>query len=89
MILKPVLTEKSLNEAKKNKYTFEVDRGLTKTEIKALIEKTFNTKVLGIATINVKGGAKTTIRGQRKNIRAVKKALVETKDKLEIFEEKK
>lgn len=88
-MLKAVLTEKSLNEAKKNRYTFEVDRNLTKPEIKALIEKTFNTQVLDVATINLKGGSKMTMRGASKNIRAVKKALVTTKDKLEIFEEKK
>ena len=89
MIIKAVLTEKSLSLAKKNKYTFEVGRNLTKPEIAALVEKTFNTKVMDVATVNMKGGAKTTIRGQKKNIRAVKKAIVETKDKLEIFEEKK
>lgn len=89
MIIKPVLTEKSLNLAKKNRYTFEVGKNLTKPEIASLVEKTFDTKVLNVSTSNLKGGVKTTIRGQKKNIRAVKKALVETKDKLEIFEEKK
>ncbi len=88
-MLKPILTEKTLKEAKSNKYTFEVGRYMTKPEIAKLIEKIFGSKVLSVSTVNMKAGAKMTIRGQRKNIRPVKKAVVETKDKLEIFEEKK
>lgn len=89
MKIKAVLTEKSLNDAKKNKYTFEVERHMTKPEIKTLVEGMFKTKVLSISTINMKGGEKTTMRGVRKSIKPVKKAVVETKDKIEIFEEKK
>ncbi len=89
MKIKPVLTEKSLNDAKKNKYTFKVGRGMTKPEIRSLVEKLFSTKVLSLTTINLKGGVKTTVRGVKKNLKAAKKAIVETKDKIEIFEEKK
>ncbi len=89
MILKAVLTEKSLNDAKKNRYTFEVANNLTKPQIRSLVEGMFNTKVLSVAVLRMKPGKKTTIRGQRKNIRAVKKTIVETKDKLELFEDKK
>ena len=35
-----------------NKYTFEVDRKATKTEIKAAVEELFNVKVLSVNVIN-------------------------------------
>lgn len=88
-MLKPILTEKSLKEAKNNKYTFMVPTTFTKGQIKSLVAKTFKVKVLGIATINIKGGTKRTARGIIKTIKPVKKAIVETVEKLDLFEEKK
>jgi large subunit ribosomal protein L23 len=89
MILKPILTEKSLKDAKNNKYTFLVDRRMAKGEIKNLVAKVFNTKVTSIATINVHGENKVTMRGVRKSIKPTKKAIVTTVEKIEIFEETK
>ena len=42
IIVKPVMTEKSMNLQAENKYTFIVDKLANKTEIKNAVEKVFN-----------------------------------------------
>ncbi|ACK42263.1 MULTISPECIES: 50S ribosomal protein L23 [Dictyoglomus] len=54
IILKPILTEKSLNLAKQNKYVFEVDRNANKIEIGKAVEEIFKVKVKSVAVINEK-----------------------------------
>lgn len=88
-MLKPILTEKSLKDAKDNKYTFIVPMTFTKGQIKSLVAKTFGVRVTAIATMNMKGGTKRTARGIIKTIKPFKKAIVKTVEKLELFEEKK
>lgn len=58
IIIKPVLSEKSMNLQAENKYTFIVDKNANKTEIKNAIEKIFNVKVEKVYTLNVKGKPK-------------------------------
>jgi large subunit ribosomal protein L23 len=91
MILKPVLTEKSLRNAKDGLYTFWVDRGLTKNQIKSLIAKVFSVHVRTARTINYKGGVKRNFKGKEQTIKDRKKAMVTLadKEKIAIFEEKK
>ena len=50
LIKYPLLTEKSINLYNERQYTFIVDRSLTKTEIKFVIEKIFNVKIINIST---------------------------------------
>lgn len=90
MQIKPILTEKSLGEAKKGQFTFLVDRFMTKFDIKNLIEKAFDVNVLKVRTINMKGGVKKNVRGKIVTKKAVKKAVVTLKagEKIGIFEEK-
>lgn len=91
-IIKPIISEKSFNEAKNNnKYTFLVKRDASKTNIKNAIEKLFNVKVLGVYTSIVKGRKiKVTRRGKQDVDLSYKKARVKLlKDqKIDIFEEK-
>lgn len=89
--LTPVLTEKSLNQAKNGIYTFIVDFHLDKTEIKLLIEKTFDVHVASIKTMNYKKGERKNSKGIKETIKAYKKTMVSLKDKekIEIFETKK
>lgn len=54
IILKPILTEKSLNLAKQNKYVFEVDKNANKIEIGKAVEEIFKVKVKSVAVINEK-----------------------------------
>jgi large subunit ribosomal protein L23 len=56
IIRKPVLTEKTteaMNE--QGRYTFEVDRRATKTDVKNAIEKLYDVHVEGIQTRTQKG----------------------------------
>ena len=89
VILKPVVTEKSMNSMSEKKYAFSVHPDATKTQIKEAVEKMFEgTKVLKVNTMNQRG--KNKRRGYtvgRTN--AIKKAIVtlteESKD-IEFFE---
>jgi large subunit ribosomal protein L23 len=87
----PVFTEKSLDNAKKGKYTFRVEKGLTKNKIKDLVEKTFGVNVAKVWTMNESGELKRTMYGRKRKIMPKKKAIVSLKgkEKIDIFEEAK
>lgn len=90
MKLTPVLTEKSLSDAKIGRFTFLVNRTLTKSEIRRVIEKAFSVHVTDITTANMKGGTRKNSRGKTQTQKAYKKAWVALaeKEKIDIFEEK-
>ena len=89
VILKPVVTEKSMNAMAEKKYTFLVHTEANKTIIKEAVEKMFEgTKVKSVNTMNLDG--KTKRRGMTSGKTAkTKKAIVtltaDSKD-IEIFE---
>lgn len=89
VILKPVVTEKSMNAMADKKYTFLVHPEATKSQIKEAVEKMFEgTKVKSVNTTNLDG--KTKRRGMTYGKTAkTKKAIValtaESKE-IEIFE---
>ena len=58
IIIRPVVTEKSMDLLADNKYTFTVDGKANKTEIKNAIQNIFDVKVEKIYTMNVKGKPK-------------------------------
>ena len=61
VILKPVITEKSMNAMGDKKYTFFVHPEATKTQIKEAVEKMFEgTKVKSVNTMNIDGSTKIT-----------------------------
>ena len=79
VIKRPVITEKSALQVADSKYTFKVEKGASKGEIKQAIEKLFGVTVLDVKTMNVKGKGKKS---------DGKKAVVTLKegDKIELFE---
>lgn len=89
--LKPVITEKSLSDAKTGNYTFIVNLNLGKEEIKRLIEKTFKVKVRNIRTIRYKSEIRRNYLGRKIKKTGFKKVVVSLsgKDKIDLFEEKK
>lgn len=91
MILEPVITEKSTELAKAGKYTFRVDKGLAKNQIRELISKVFGVKVMSVHTIKEAGEIKRGFSGRRKVVKPTKKAIVTLgeKDKIDLFESKK
>jgi large subunit ribosomal protein L23 len=91
MKLIPVITEKSLKDAKEGKYTFRVDKGMDKFAVKKLIEETFNVHVVDVNTIKVPGEVKKTMTGRKRMVKPGKKAIVKLKEKekIDLFEESK
>lgn len=56
VILKPIVTEKSMNSMSEKKYTFSVHPDATKNQIKEAVEKMFaGTKVVSVNTMNLDG----------------------------------
>ena len=76
VIIRPVITEKSMNAMGEKKYTFLVHPEANKTQIKEAVEKMFEgTKVKSVNTINMDGKTKKAI-----------VALTEESKDIEIFE---
>ena len=89
VILRPVVTEKSMNVMADKKYTFMVHPDANKAQIKEAVEKMFDgTKVAKVNTLNI--GGKTKRRGMTFGKTAKsKKAIVtlaEGSKDIEIFE---
>ena len=58
IILKPVVSERSMDEAQNKKYTFKVHKNANKTQIKLALEEIFEVEVKKINIMNVKGKLK-------------------------------
>lgn len=91
MKLIPILTEKSLEQAKAGNYTFWVDKTGTKREIKEAVGKVFKVNVTRIRTINYKARRERDFRGKFKQILSRRKAIVslKEKEKIDVFEVEK
>ena len=89
VILKPVVTEKSMELMADKKYTFLVHPQATKAQVKEAVEKMFaGPKVQGVNTMNLDG--KTKRRGMTygktaKTKKAIVQLTADSKD-IEIFE---
>lgn len=87
IIIRPIITEKNTNLMSYGKYTFEVDRGATKPQIKSAVEEIFNVSVTKVHTISVRG----KLRRRGRNVgyeKDWKKAIVTLApgDRIELFE---
>ena len=89
VIIRPVITEKSMADMGEKKYTFLVHTEATKSQIKEAVEKMFNgTKVKSVNTMNLDGKSKRrgmTFGKTAKTKKAVV-ALTEDSADIEIFE---
>ena len=54
IIIKPIITEASMDKLSDKVYTFEVAKNATKPEIANAVEVMFGVKVAGVNTINMK-----------------------------------
>ena len=88
IIIKPIITEKSMEDMSFNKYTFAVDKKANKSEIKKAVETIFGVKVEKVNTMNMLGKIKR--QGMHSGRRpSWKKAIVKLTDdskKIEFFE---
>ena len=75
VIIKPVVTETSMDDAQNKKYTFKVARDANKTEIKAAVEEIFDVEVARVNVMNVKGKVKRLGRTEGMTAKS-KKAIV-------------
>lgn len=88
-IIKPIITEKSMNLAGKGKFSFLVARAASKTDIKKAIEDIFTVNVTAVATSVIKGKTQRVGKRRVEVVNApVKKAMITVKkgQKIDIFE---
>ena len=89
VILKPVITEKSMNAMDEKKYTFLVHPEANKSQIKEAVEKMFEgTKVKSVNTMNQDGKKKRrgAVVGKTAKTKKAIVALTEESKDIEIFE---
>ena len=86
ILLRPVISEKSLRLADEGKYTFIVAPGANKTQIKMAVEEVFRVKVTGVNTLNRQGKRRRTRQGWGKRV-DTKRAIVTLAegDRIDIF----
>ncbi len=88
VILKPIITEKSMDGIGDKKYTFLVHPEANKSQIKEAVEKLFEgTKVESVNTMNLDGKKKRrgmTVGRTAKTKKAIVKLTADSKD-IEIF----
>lgn len=58
IIIKPIITEDSMERLQNGKYTFKVAKDANKVEIAKAVEELFNVKVAKVNTMSVKGKEK-------------------------------
>lgn len=90
ILIKPIISEKSLKDAQMGKFTFLVNSDANKTEIKKAVEDTFAVKVVGITTVTTKGSiTKVTKLGRKTKIFKHKKArvILQKGQTIDMFEE--
>jgi large subunit ribosomal protein L23 len=75
ILLAPVVSEKSYALIDEGKYTFLVDPGANKTEIKIAVERVFGVKVSSVNTANRQGKSRRTRYGTGKR-KDTKRAIV-------------
>ena len=89
VIIRPVITEKSMADMGEKKYTFLVHPEANKTQIKEAVEKMFEgTKVKSVNTINSDGKKKRRgmVVGKTAKSKKAIVALTEDSKDIEIFE---
>ena len=75
IIVRPIITEKSTSIPESGKYTFEVQQGANKVEVKKAVEEIFKVNVVSVNIVNVRRKARRV--GRYEGFRpAVKKAVV-------------
>ena len=89
IIIRPVITERSMASVAEKKYVFEVAPSAGKIEIKKAVEEIFGVKVAKVNTINVNGKAKRMGAARPGRTKDWKKAIVQLTEEsktIEIFE---
>ena len=75
VIIKPVISEKSMDDAQAKKYTFKVAKDANKTQVKLAVEEIFGVEVAKVNIMNYDGKVKRMGRSVGRTA-AYKKAIV-------------
>jgi large subunit ribosomal protein L23 len=91
VVLRPVISEKSMDETRRGKYTFAVHDDANKLQVKAAVEELFKVTVVDVNVLNTKAKEKSRNRrrGRQEGWTSPwKKAIVTVAegDKIEFFE---
>ena len=89
LLIKPIITEKSMAETAKGRFSFKVLKGAKKPEIKRAVESQFGVKVRGVQTLVYKGERKRNLRNRARIVSSDwKKAIVSLAEgqKIDLFE---
>ena len=88
ILLRPVISEKSVLETERNNYTFAVARDANKFQIREAVEAEFKVNVVGVRVITVRPKQKRRGRRQMGIVSGWRKAVVtiEAGQKIELFE---
>lgn len=88
-MLKPVLTEKTIEKAKGGKFTFLVDNASTKYQVREMVSKAFGVKVVSVRTANKKSTTRRAANGKFVTKKAVKRVVVDVveadRKKIDVF----
>ena len=89
IVIRPIITEQSMEDLDIKKYAFEVAKDANKVEIKKAIEQIFGVTVIKVNTLNVRGKEKRTGAYPKGKTASWKKAVVklsEDSKTIELFE---
>jgi len=89
IIIRPVITEQSMEDLDIKKYVFEVAKDANKIEIKKAVEEIFGVTVIKVTTINVHGKTRQQGRFPAGKTASWKKAVVKLSadsKNIELFE---
>ena len=88
IIIRPIITEKSMMGIAEKKYTFEVAKTATKIDIANAVEEAFKVKVAKVNTVSVRGKLKRQGRtqGYTKSWKKAVVTLTEDSKIIEFFE---
>jgi large subunit ribosomal protein L23 len=88
VIIKPIITERSMDDMAEGKYTFQVDKRTTKSEVKKAVETIFGVKVEKVSTMNIIGKVKRQglHSGKRPDWKKAIVKLTEDSKSIEFFE---
>jgi len=89
IVIRPIITEQSMEDLDIKKYAFEVAKDANKVEIKKAIEEIFGVTVIKVNTLNVNGKEKRTGAYPKGKTASWKKAIVklsEDSKNIELFE---
>lgn len=88
IIVKPIVTERSMDDMSEKKYTFKVDKKANKVQIKNAVETVFGVKVEKVYTMNMNGKMKRMGKyvGKRSDWKKAIVKLTEESKEIQFFE---